>query len=125
MDGTAEDAITPAVILSEQSESKDLFCLEEQICMYFVYILSNWNDSVLYIGVTNNLPRRLYEHRNHLVPGFSSKYNTHKLVYFEETNDVYSAISREKQLKGWVRKKKNDLIIQKNPEWRDLSAEWT
>ena len=92
--------------------------------MYFVYILPNWNDSVLYIGVTNDLPRRLYEHRNHLVPGFSSKYNTHKLVYFEETNDVYSAISREKQLKGWVRKKKNDLIATKNPEWKDLSAEW-
>ena len=93
--------------------------------MYYVYILSNWNDSVLYIGVTNNLPRRLYEHRNHLVTGFTSKYNTHKLVYFEETNDVYSAISREKQLKGWVRKKKNNLIMQKNPEWKDLSAEWT
>ena len=92
--------------------------------MYFVYILSNWNDSVLYIGVTGNLPRRLYEHRNHLVDGFSSKYNTEKLVYFEETNDVYSAIAREKQLKGWTRKKKNDLIMTVNPEWKDLSANW-
>ncbi len=92
--------------------------------MYFVYILSNWNDSVLYIGVKNNLPRRLYEHRNHLVPGFSSKYNTHKLVYFEETGDVYGAISREKQLKGWVRRKKNELIAKQNPEWKDLSADW-
>lgn len=92
--------------------------------MYFVYILSNWNDSVLYIGVTGNLPRRLYEHRNHLVDGFSSKYNTEKLVYFEETNDVYSAIAREKQLKGWTRKKKNDLIMKVNPEWKDLSANW-
>ena len=92
--------------------------------MYFVYILSNWNDSVLYIGVTGNLPRRLYEHRNHLVDGFSSKYNTEKLVYFEETTDVYSAISREKQLKGWTRKKKNDLIMKMNPEWKDLSADW-
>ena len=90
--------------------------------MYFVYILSNWNDSVLYIGVTSNLPKRLYEHRNHLVPGFSSKYNTHKLVYFEEINDVYSAIAREKQLKGWTRTKKNNLIIKLNPEWKDLSA---
>ena len=81
--------------------------------MYFVYILSNWDDSVLYIGVTGNLPRRLYEHRNHLVQGFSATYNTHKLVYFEETNDVYSAISREKQLKGWTRKKKNDLVRRK------------
>ena len=68
--------------------------------MYFVYILSNWDDSVLYIGITSNLPRRLFEHREHRVSGFSSKYNTHKLVYFEETSDVYSAISREKQLKG-------------------------
>ena len=92
--------------------------------MYYVYILSNWNDSVLYIGVTGNLPRRLYEHRNHLVDGFSSKYNTEKLVYFEETNDVYSAIAREKQLKGWTRKKKNDLIMKGNPEWKDLAASW-
>ena len=92
--------------------------------MYFVYILSNWNDSVLYIGVTGNLPRRLYEHRNHLVDGFSSKYNTDKLVYFEETNDVYCAISREKQLKGWTRAKKNHLITKMNPEWKDLSANW-
>ena len=84
--------------------------------MYFVYILSNWDDSVLYIGVTGNLPRRLYEHRNHLVDGFSSKYNTEKLVYFEETTDVYSAISREKQIKGWTRKKKNNLIVNTNPE---------
>ena len=92
--------------------------------MYFVYILSNWNDSVLYIGVTSNLPRRLYEHRNHLVDGFSNKYNTHKLVYFEETDDVYSAISREKQLKKWSRVKKNELITRVNPEWCDLSKDW-
>ena len=92
--------------------------------MYFVYILANWDDSVLYIGVTGNLPRRLYEHRNHLVDGFSSKYNTTKLVYFEQTNDVYSAISREKQLKKWRRSKKNDLIERINPQWADLSAAW-
>ncbi|MBQ3000207.1 MAG: GIY-YIG nuclease family protein [Oscillospiraceae bacterium] len=92
--------------------------------MYFVYILSNWDDSVLYIGVTGNLMRRLYEHREHLVAGFSKKYNTNKLVYFEETSDVYSAISREKQLKGWTRKKKNDLIQKMNPEWKDLSSKW-
>ncbi len=92
--------------------------------MYFVYILSNWDDSVLYIGVTGNLPRRLYEHRNHLVDGFSSKYNTGKLVYFENTTDVYSAISREKQLKKWSRAKKNKLIHSLNPAWRDLSEDW-
>ena len=92
--------------------------------MYFVYILSNWHDSVLYIGVTGNLPKRLYEHRNGLVDGFTKKYNVHKLVYFEDTKDVYSAISREKQLKKWTRIKKNKLIMQKNPDWKDLSAEW-
>ena len=92
--------------------------------MYFVYILANWNDSVLYIGVTGNLTRRLYEHRNHLVDGFSSKYNTSKLVYFEETSDVYSAISREKQLKNWNRVKKNELITKANPKWVDLSEGW-
>ena len=92
--------------------------------MYFVYILANWNDSVLYIGVTGNLPRRLYEHRNHLVDGFSRKYHTHKLVYFEQTNDVYSAISREKQLKKWRRSKKNELIAKVNPQWVDLSEGW-
>ena len=92
--------------------------------MYFVYILSNWDDSVLYIGVTGNLPRRLYEHRNGLVDGFTKKYNVHKLVYYEYTNDVYSAISKEKQLKKWTRAKKNALIANMNPQWIDLSAEW-
>ena len=89
--------------------------------MYFVYILSNWDDSVLYIGVTSNLPRRLYEHQNGLVEGFTKKYNVHKLVYYEYTNDAYSAISREKQLKNWSRNKKNALIAKMNPEWNDLS----
>ena len=93
--------------------------------MYFVYILSNWNDSVVYIGVTSNLPKRLYEHRNGLADGFTKKYNVHKLVYFEQTSDVYSALSREKQLKNWSRSKKNFLIEQQNPTWRDLSLDWT
>ena len=92
--------------------------------MFFVYILSNWNDSVLYIGVTNNLERRLYEHRNGLVDGFTKKYNVHKLVYFEHTSDVYSAISREKQLKKWSRAKKNFLVASMNPQWKDLSEDW-
>ena len=92
--------------------------------MYFVSILSNWDDSVLYIGVTSNLPRRLYEHRNGLADGFTKRYNVHKLVYFEYTKDVYSAISREKQLKKWSRSKKNGLITDMNPQWRDLSDDW-
>ena len=89
--------------------------------MYFVYILANWDDSVLYIGVTGNLERRLYEHRNGLVDGFTKKYNVHKLVYFEHTGDVYSAISREKQLKKWSRQKKNELMKRMNPDWVDLT----
>ena len=92
--------------------------------MYFVYILANWDDSVLYTGVSGNLQRRLYEHRNGLVDGFTKKYNVHKLVYFEDTNDVYSAISREKQLKKWSRSKKEALINSMNPEWIDLSKDW-
>ena len=92
--------------------------------MYYVYVLTNWDDSVMYIGVTSNLPKRLYEHCNHLTDGFTKKYNVHKLVYFEQTTDVNSAIAREKQLKGWTRKKKNDLIARINPEWKDLSANW-
>ena len=92
--------------------------------MYYVYILSNWSDSVLYIGVTSDLPKRLYEHRNGLADGFTKKYNVHKLVYFEQTSDVYSAISREKQLKKWSRTKKNILISNLNPTWSDLSKDW-
>ena len=92
--------------------------------MYYVYILSNWDDSVLYIGVTDDLARRLYEHQNHLVDGFSYKYNVNKLVYYEHTSDVRSAIAREKQLKGWTRAKKNTLIQKTNPDWKDLSLTW-
>ena len=75
----------------------------------------------MYVGVTNNLERRLYEHKNGLFDGFTKKYNVHKLVYYEYTTDVRSAIAREKQIKGWRRSKKNDLINSKNPEWKDLS----
>ena len=92
--------------------------------MYYVYILSNWSDSVLYIGVTNNLQRRLYEHKNHLVDGFTNKYNVEKLVYYEATSDVYAALEREKQLKRWRREKKNALVSQMNPNWIDLSTTW-
>ena len=89
--------------------------------MYFVYIVTNTHNTTLYIGVTNDLERRLYEHKNHLVSGFSDQYNLHKLVYYESTTDVYSAIAREKQLKGWARAKKKALIEKENPQWLDLS----
>ncbi len=73
---------------------------------YYVYILTNWNHKVMYIGMTNNLPRRVWEHKNQLVKGFTKKYNVHKVVYFEETSDVTTAIAREKELKKWRRKRK-------------------
>jgi putative endonuclease len=88
---------------------------------YYVYILTNWNHKVMYVGMTNDLSRRLYEHKNELVDGFTKKYHIHKLVYFEETADVYAAIAREKQIKGWKREKKNLLVESKNPGWDDLS----
>src|SRR3972149_4591478 len=90
---------------------------------YFVYILSN-KSRMLYVGVTNNLERRLFEHREKLVPGFTSRYNLSKLIYFESTGDVMAAITREKEIKGWVRRKKVALIHSMNPEWKDLSSEW-
>lgn len=91
---------------------------------YYVYILTNWNNKVMYIGVTNNLQRRLYEHRHHLVDGFTKKYNIHKLVYFEYGNDIRYVLEREKILKGWTRARKNALVETINPEWRDLSLDW-
>ena len=91
---------------------------------YYVYILANASESSLYVGVTNDLERRLYEHRNGLIPGFTERYNVHRLVYYETTGDVESAILREKQLKGWRRSKKERLIDTMNPERRDLSADW-
>jgi len=84
-------------------------------------MLTNWNNKVLYTGITNNLERRLYEHKNKLVEGFTTKYNVNKLVYYDYTSDVSSAIAREKEIKGWTRQKKNDLIESVNPEWEDLS----
>ena len=79
----------------------------------------------MYIGVTNDLERRLYEHHMKLIPGFTSRYGLDRLVYYESTSDVISAIEREKELKGWVRRKKTSLIHSFNPEWKDLSEEWT
>ena len=88
---------------------------------YFVYLLTNWNNKVMYVGVTSNLVRRVYEHRTKAVKGFTERYNVHKLVYFEQTSDVHAALAREKEIKKWRREKKNALVIQANPEWRDLS----
>ena len=92
--------------------------------MYYVYILSTWNNKVLYTGVTNNLERRLYEHKNGLMEGFTKKYHVHKLVYFDTSPDINAAIAREKQIKGWTRAKKLTLIEEQNPNWIDLSENW-
>jgi putative endonuclease len=87
---------------------------------YFVYIITN-NKKTLYIGVTNNLERRIYEHKNKLIDGFSKRYNLNKLVYFEECGNIESAIRREKQLKNWHREWKINLIESINPNWEDYS----
>ena len=88
---------------------------------YYVYILSNNHKNVIYTGVTNDLTRRVYEHKNHLDKGsFTSRYNVENLVYYEVTTDIDSAIAREKQIKGWNRKRKEKLIEGKNPNWVDL-----
>ncbi len=87
---------------------------------YYVYILTNDRDKLLYIGVTNNLQRRVYEHKNGLFEGFTKDYGIHKLVYYEMCHDVKDAIKREKQLKNWRREKKIALIERMNPNWKDL-----
>ena len=87
---------------------------------YYIYIMSNSSNTIIYIGFTNDLVRRVYEHKNELVDGFSKKFHTHKLVHFEIYSTAYDAIAREKQLKKWTREKKNSLIEKDNPEWIDL-----
>ena len=91
---------------------------------YYVYILTNWNNRVMYIGVTNNLQHRLQQHKHGVYEGFTKKYRVHKLVYYETASDVRAAIQREKQLKGWRRDRKNLLVESVNPHWLDLSSEW-
>jgi len=96
---------------------------------YHVYMMTNFTNSTLYIGVTNNLKRRVYEHKQYANAyrnesddkHFTEKYRCHKIVYYEETNDIHEALRREKQLKNWRRSKKDALVNSMNPEWRDLS----
>ncbi len=90
---------------------------------YFVYILASKKNGTIYIGVTNDLIKRVWEHKNRVVEGFTKKYNVHNLVYYEQCPDVREAIAREKQLKGWHRQWKIDLIEQSNPAWEDLYDE--
>jgi len=90
---------------------------------YYVYILAN-RSGTLYTGVTNNLERRVYQHKHKMIPGFTSRYNIDRLVYYENTSDVHAAIAREKEIKGWLRAKKVALIESVNRDWRDLAAHW-
>ena len=91
---------------------------------YYVYILTNKHCSTLYIGVTNDLERRVAEHKLGEVPGFTRRYQLNRLVWFEHFQDIEEAIAKEKRLKGWLRSKKNALIEKNNPRWFDLSADW-
>ena len=88
--------------------------------MYYVYILASKKNGTLYVGVTNDLKERVYQHKNNLVEGFTKRYRVYSLVYFESTNDVRSAIQREKNLKAWQRAWKIRLIEETNPDWKDL-----
>ena len=90
---------------------------------YYVYIMAS-KSRVLYVGVTNNLQRRVEQHKQKLVEGFTHKYNVTRLLYYEMTNDVHAALAREKQIKSWRRSKKIELIESVNPTWQDLSEEW-
>ncbi len=87
---------------------------------YYVYVLTTAKNTTLYTGVTNDLTRRIYEHKNNLISGFTKKYKVHKLVHYEASTDALAAIAREKQIKSWNRDKKLMMINKNNPEWRDL-----
>lgn len=90
---------------------------------YYVYIMNNPTGTI-YVGMTNDLLRRVFEHKQKLIEGFTKKYNVTHLAYFEETTDINAAIHREKEIKGWRRSKKIDLIKSMNPKWEDLAADW-
>ena len=97
--------------------------IESSDRQYFIYIMTN-GKRTLYVGVTGDLIRRVYEHKHKIVKGFTKKYNLTYLAYFEETTDVMSAIEREKQIKGWKRNKKIALVESSNPNWKDLAMDW-
>jgi len=91
---------------------------------YWVYILTNKRNGTLYVGVTNSLERRIWEHKTKVIEGFTKQYSLDQLVHFEQFRDINQAIAREKQIKGWLRRRKLELIENENPEWSDLSAGW-
>ena len=109
--------LQPATAAAPYSIQTGITCMQKT---YYVYILTNKTNTVLYTGVTSDLKRRIYEHKHKMVEGFTNKYNVNKLVYYEVSNDVYAAISREKQIKAGSRQRKIDLISSVNMEWQDL-----
>ena len=115
------------LVISNECE-KSLNLKNDRIQMtekaYYVYILTNWNNKVMYVGITNNLERRIYEHKEKVVKGFTEKYNVNKLVFYEQTSDIAEALNREKEIKKWRREEKNRLVVNTNPLWRDLSEDY-
>lgn len=109
-----------SVIPAERSESRDRKPLVERMKRFFVYILATRKDGPIYVGVTSNLHKRTYEHRTHVIRGFTAKYNIDRLVWFEPHEGAEAAIRREKQIKRWQRAWKKELIEAENPEWNDL-----
>ncbi|PIZ55682.1 endonuclease [bacterium (Candidatus Torokbacteria) CG_4_10_14_0_2_um_filter_35_8] len=91
---------------------------------FYIYILTNQRHTILYIGVTNDLKRRIQEHKSKFIPGFTKRYNIDKLVYYEFYNNIKDAIYREEQIKGWTKEKKIKLIESKNPKWEGLAKDW-
>ncbi len=91
---------------------------------YFVYMMTNYRQTVLYTGVSNSLERRVWQHKHGTFEGFTKRYKCDRLVHYEEYGEIDQAIAREKQIKGWTRAKKNALVAATNPEWRDLAADW-
>ncbi|HWZ46062.1 MAG TPA: GIY-YIG nuclease family protein [Candidatus Saccharimonadales bacterium] len=92
--------------------------------IYYVYMMVSSSRRALYTGVTSNLGKRVFEHKNDLIEGFTKKCKCHRLVYFERYEDPSTAIAREKEIKGWRREKKNALVVLMNPEWKDLAEDW-
>jgi putative endonuclease len=110
------------VFISGRVALRDLVLAMEKIS--YVYIMGSASRRALYTGITVHLNKRVFEHKSNLIEGFTNKYNCHRLVYFETFNNVVDAIAREKEIKGWRREKKNQLVESQNPEWKDLAADW-
>lgn len=111
--------------MSAKSDIEDVMLnlFQQPEKMYYVYITASKKNGTLYVGMTNNLQRRIHEYKNNMLPGFTSRYNVTKLVYFEKIDTVIEAIAREKQLKNWHRRWKINLVESMNPNWQDLDPE--